>query len=339
MACHKRIGVLLVNLGTPRSPAPKAVFHYLNEFLTDGRVIDLPWLSRQLLVRLLIVPRRFRASAKLYSNIWTTEGSPLFLHSQAAKHSLQALLGKRYVVSLGMRYQRPSIKEALKELEAAHVSKLIVLPLFPQYASATTGSVHQKVMEDLSHWQVIPETHFINSYPLQTEMLEAFYERGKACQPENFDHFVFSFHGLPDKHLRKASSTCLSSTDCCKEASSGCYKAQCFSTALGIAQKFAWEPHLYSVCFQSRLGKEPWTRPYTDETLIKLAKEGKKKVLVFAPSFTCDCLETLDEIGREYAHQFQCEGGQTLQLVPSLNDHPLWIEGMRSLITRFEAHG
>lgn len=332
----EKTGVLLVNLGTPDSPAPRDVFRYLNEFLTDGRVIDVPWLWRQLLVRLLIVPRRYRSSAKLYQKVWTADGSPLLLHSQAAKRLLQASLGDSYKVVLGMRYQNPSIEKALGELKEEGIHKLVVLPLFPQYASATTGSVHQNVMELLQGWQVIPETHFINSYAVHPLFLEAFYQRGLECDYTSYDHILFSFHGLPERHLRKADNCgrCLVQPDCCAtaEPATQCYRAQCVATAEALASKLGLSPERYSISFQSRLGKDPWTRPYTDEALDRLADAGHKRVLAFAPAFTCDCLETLDEIGREYAHQFVERGGTELRLVPSLNDHPTWIAALDSLV-------
>lgn len=332
-----KAGVLLVNLGTPDSPKPRDVFRYLNEFLTDGRVIDIPWLWRQLLVRLFIVPQRYRASAALYRRIWTPEGSPLLLHSQAVRDQLQQELGDQYIVTLGMRYQQPSIAHALKQLEQAHIQHLIVLPLFPQYASATTGSVHQQVMQLISRWQVIPDVRFVNSYPTQPQLIEAFYQRGQECEPHSFDHIIFSFHGLPERHLRKAdrANCCLRNADCCnslKRTNHSCYRAQCVATASALAERLSLRPESYSISFQSRLGKDPWTRPYTDETLLQLAQQGKKRLLVFAPAFTCDCLETIDEIGREYAHQFTQAGGEELRLVPGLNSHPIWIQGLAALV-------
>jgi ferrochelatase len=333
----KQTGVLLVNLGTPASCTTWNVFRYLNEFLTDGRVIDLPWALRQWLVRATIVPRRLRASTKLYQRIWTAAGSPLLIHSLAIQSRLQAALGDEFMVSLGMRYQQPSLAMALDALQAPHIQSLIIVPLFPQYASATTGSIHQKVMETVSRWNIIPELRFINSYPTQPQLIQAFAMRGRALGLANYDHCVFSFHGLPKSQIQKADPCrrCLVESECCATRATSnqhCYRAQCYDTARALASELALTADQYSICFQSRLGKDPWTQPYTEDTLRDLAKRGSRRLLVFAPAFTCDCLETLDEIGREYAHQFQQAGGASLQLVPSVNDHPLWIEGLKALV-------
>lgn len=332
-----KIGVLLVNLGTPRSAAPKHVFHYLNEFLTDGRVIDVPWLWRQVLVRGLIVPRRFRNSAATYAKVWTEEGSPLLVYGKAVCSKLQHTLGDDYVVKLAMRYQEPSIPSVLEELESLALSHLVILPLFPQYASATTGSVHQKVMECLSKWRIIPSLSFINNYADDEGFLDAFAAIGANHQPSHYDRVLFSFHGLPQKHLVKADRSkekCLKQNDCCLTRCSintDCYRAQCFATAQGLIQRLGLSDEQSLITFQSRLGKEPWTEPYTDQTIIKLAKEGVKKLLIFAPAFTADCLETSYEIAEEYLHLFRQHGGEQLQLVESLNDHPLWIKALATL--------
>lgn len=336
-----KTGILLVNLGTPDSPGLLDVLRYLNEFLTDGRVIDLPWAWRQCLVRGVIIPRRIRNSAKLYRRIWTEQGSPLLIHSQSVRDKLQAALGDDYVVSLGMRYQQPSLEQALRALQSPAIQRIIVVPLFPQYASATTGSIHEKVMQIVSRWAVIPELRFINSYPTQPHMIQAFAKQGQQFDVASFDHCLFSFHGLPERHLQKADSCgrCLKQASCCDTLATTnqhCYRAQCYETARALASELSLTPERYNICFQSRLGKEPWTQPYTEDAIRTLAQKGCQRLLVFAPAFTCDCLETIDEIGREYAHLFTKHGGHHLQLVPSVNDHPLWIEGLQSLVTQRE---
>lgn len=332
-----KTGILLVNLGTPRSPSPLHVGRYLNEFLTDGRVIDVPWLQRQLLVRGLIVPTRFRQSAQTYAKVWTSEGSPLLNHGQAVQKKLQDLLGDDAMVSLAMRYQEPSIPKALSQLEHADISHLVILPLFPQYASATTGSVHQKVMEHLRHWNTIPTTTFINNYATHTAFIDAFAKVAAEHSPAQYDHILFSFHGLPQKQIIKAdrSNTCLKQQGCCDrltERNKHCYCAQCYATARALADKLHLSSDHYSVSFQSRLGKDPWTVPYTEETIRQLAQAGTKRLLVLAPAFTADCLETIYEIGIEYAHIFKACGGETLQLVESLNSHPNWITALQTLV-------
>lgn len=329
-------GLLLVNLGTPHSPEPKHVYRYLNEFLTDGRVIDEPWLKRQILVRGLIVPFRYKQSAELYKKIWSIEGSPLLIHGQAVQKKLQVLLGQQYKVALSMRYQTPSIDQGLEELKEASVKEIIILPLFPQYASATTGSVHQKVMDSLMRWNVIPKLSFISSFPDHPAVIKAFCERGRQYDLTSYDHILFSFHGLPERHIRKAdcSGKCLKG-NCCQTLESRnqyCYKAQCYATARGIARGLKIKQSDYTVCFQSRLGSEPWIQPYTVDLVQECAEKGRKRVLVFCPAFVCDCLETTCEISIEYADLFRELGGEHLQLVEGLNDHPAWVEAIRAIV-------
>lgn len=338
----KKTGVLLVNLGTPDSPAPRDVYRYLIEFLTDSRVIDLSWLARQFLVRGLIVPSRYRQSARFYQKIWTQEGSPLKVYGYRLKNLLQHRLGDRYVVDLAMRYRTPSIQESLNRLVETDCQKLLVVPLFPQYASATTGSVHQHVMECASKWQVIPEMVFIDHYAEFPGLVRAFCAAASSYNLEDYDHMLFSFHGLPQRQLLKADRSkqcCMKSAQCCAEVSDknrGCYSAQCFATAKAIVKAFEIPLEKYSVSFQSRLGKEPWLQPYTSEVVADLAKKGKKRILVFCPSFVCDCLETIYEIGVEYAEEFRKAGGQSLDLVPGLNDHPQWIDALVDLVKERE---
>ncbi|MCB1106757.1 MAG: ferrochelatase [Chlamydiia bacterium] len=324
-------GVLLVNLGTPNSFSKRDVRKYLTEFLTDERVIDLPPIRRHLLVRGVIIPKRVKESAKLYQSIWEKGGSPLLIHGKNTESLLQEKLGSQFRVKLAMRYQNPSIEEGLNALKGCKT--LTILPLFPQYASATTGSVHQKVFNILSTWQTIPEVRFISHYADHPKIIEAIAERGRERDLNQFDHFVFSYHGLPVRQLCKAdeNNLCLKVSDCCKRNQS-CYAAQCVSTTEGIVKKLQIPEGKWSHTYQSRLGKSPWIEPYTDVVLKKLAQENKKKVLVFCPSFVADCLETLEEIASQYRKEFIKHGGETLELVQSLNGHPKWIETMESLI-------
>lgn len=335
---EKKTGVLLVNLGTPDSADPRDVYRYLIEFLTDGRVIDSSWLSRQLLVRGVIVPRRYKQSAKSYQAIWTPEGSPLKVYGYRVEKLLQDRLGDRFVVKLAMRYQSPSIQEALDDLMKNGCQKIICLPLFPQYASATTGSVNQKVMEIVSEWQVIPEMVLVDQYASHPSLIRAFCSVAAPFKIEDYDHVLLSFHGLPQRQLVKADRSgkcCLKSKDCCNfisEENQGCYSAQCHATAKALVKALKIPFDKYSLSFQSRLGKEPWLQPYTSEVIAQLAKQGKKKVLVFCPAFVCDCLETTYEIGVEYAEEFKHAGGDSLDLVPGLNDHPQWIDALVDLV-------
>lgn len=332
---RERIGVLLVNLGTPDSPHPRDVFRYLNEFLTDGRVIDIPWLQRQLLVRGVIVPRRYKQSAKGYQAIWTPQGSPLKVYGNSVKELLQKQLGNQYVVEIAMRYQNPSIAHVLKQLKG--LSHLVVVPLFPQYASATTGSVHQKVMEEVSKWEVIPKMTFVNHFYNHPILIKAFASVGAPYNIEDYDHLLFSYHGLPERQLTKADckAHCLKKDDCCKrigDENRECYAAQCYATTSLIREALGVPEHKISVAFQSRLGKDPWVQPYTSDVIVQLARKGVKRLLVYCPAFVCDCLETIEEIGVEYAGHFKQVGGEHLQLIPGLNDHPAWIDALEAIV-------
>ncbi|TAF67904.1 MAG: ferrochelatase [Cytophagales bacterium] len=349
-----KIGVLLVNLGTPDSPKTGDVRKYLREFLMDGRVIDIPFLPRFLLVNGIIAPFRAPKSAKIYKELWTAEGSPIKIYGEQVKKLLQETLGAHYLVSLGMRYQNPSIERALNELKDKGLDKIIVVPLFPQYASATTGSVHQKVMELVSKWQIIPEIHFIHSYFDDPAFIHAFATIGKQyLEAHPYDHIIFSYHGLPERQIRKgdATGTCLVEAkkdkskeglaNCCATLHSGnraCYRAQCFATSRLIAEALGLADAQYTTAFQSRLGNDPWLKPYTEPLIKDLVKEGKKNVLVFSPSFVADCLETTIEIGEEYKEVFEEAGGTHWQLVESLNVHQLWIETLKNMVLQNTTH-
>jgi protoporphyrin/coproporphyrin ferrochelatase len=332
-----KTAVLLVNLGTPDSPEPKDVYRYLVEFLTDNRVIDAPWLQRQLLVRGYIIPSRYKQSAKAYASIWTKEGSPLLIHGKNVRDSLQNSLGEDFHVELAMRYCSPSIEQGLNNIFAKNIEHLIILPLFPQYASATTGSVHQKTMELLKGRNTLPKITFINSFANQPHFIDAICNNARKHKLEEYDHFIFSFHGLPQRHLRKADTSdhCLKSQDCCSKVCAknrNCYSAQCHLTAASIISKLNLPPEKTTLTFQSRLGKDPWIEPFTLNVIEKLAEQNKKNMLVFSPSFVCDCLETTYEISIEYAEEFRKRGGKNLSLVSGLNDDPLWIEALKNII-------
>lgn len=334
-----KTGVLLVNLGTPNSAKPRDVFRYLNEFLTDARVVDIPFIPRHLLVRGLIVPKRYKMSAKSYKQIWTQEGSPLLVYAQEVKKSLQTTLGDDFIVEIAMRYQNPSIKKALEGFENLSLSELIVIPLFPQYASATTGSIYEEVFSCLSKWNTFPEIRFINEFYDHPTLIKAFASLAKEHSIENYDHILMSFHGLPERHLKKAdkNSHCLKCSNCCQTLSQKnkrCYSAQCYATASAIAKELNLSESDYSICFQSRLGKEPWISPFTSNAIKELPARGYKKILVMCPAFICDCLETLYEIGIEYQEEFHRYGGESLTLVKGLNNHPLWIQTLKELVLK-----
>ena len=331
-------GVLLVNLGTPDSPAVADVKKYLDQFLMDERVIDIPAFNRTLLVKGVIVPFRSPKTAKLYKEIWNENGSPLLYYSKLQAAMLQARLGDDYHVELAMRYQNPSIASALANLKAGLVESIQVIPMFPQYASASSGSVIQLVMELVGKWQTVPPISFVNSFHDNELMIKLFAENARKHQIESYDHVLFSFHGLPERQLLKCDHTgsyCLKHADCCQtlnDTNKFCYSAQGHDTARLIAKELNLNRDQYTVCFQSRLGKEPWVQPYTTDVLKKLAAEGKKRLLVFSPAFVADCLETLYEITVEYHEEFKALGGEHVQLVESLNDSPIFIEALAGMI-------
>jgi ferrochelatase len=333
-----KTGVLLVNLGTPDSTETSDVRKYLREFLMDERVIDIPFLNRWMLVNLIIAPSRAPKSAAEYRKVWTERGSPLLFHTEDLKEKLvQKLDPDRYVVAMAMRYQNPSIERGLAELRKANVSKIVVLPLFPQYASASNGSVMDKVMEIARQWQIIPEITFISNFVEHPLFLEAWAEQGRiAMQGREFDKYVFSYHGLPERQILKGSvENHCQLNSCCDsygEKNQFCYRAQCFHTTRLLAEKLGIPKEKVMNCFQSRLGKDPWIKPYTDEVIEQLAKEGVKRVLVFSPAFVADCLETTVEVGQEYKHQFEELGGEHWELVPSLNSNDTWVECVKDLV-------
>ena len=330
-----KTGVLLVNLGTPDSPSTSDVRRYLSEFLNDPRVIDIPWLLRKMLVNLIIVPFRAPKSAKIYQKLWTKDGSPLLIHGNAVKEKLQESLGNDYDVYLGMRYQNPGLDAVLGVMQKMNYDKIIVVPLFAQYASSSTGSALEKVMQLISRWYVIPEVKFISQYYNNPSFINAFVARGKQYDLNAYDHILFSYHGLPVRQVDKVYGNSLCSDHNCEDhvddENKFCYKATCYETTRLIARQLGIPEGKYSVAFQSRLDKK-WLEPFSDKVVAQKAKEGAKKLLVFSPAFVADCLETTIEIGEEYDEIFKEHGGEKVQLVESLNDHPLWISTLKELV-------
>lgn len=335
-----KTGVLLVNLGTPDSPETGDVRKYLREFLLDKRVIDIPAVPRWMLINFIIAPFRAPKSAKVYKELWEERGSPLKFYGEDLKVLLQRKLGNKYTVSFGMRYQSPSISSALEELKAQAVTSIIVIPMFPQYASASTGSVIEEVMDLVKEWQVIPSLEFISNFIEEELFIKAFAEIARKYMEETeFDHFIFSYHGLPERQIKKASvdNYCQLNDKCCSvyhKKNYYCYRAQCYQTSRLLAKALNIPEEKYSVAFQSRLGKDPWVQPYTDLIIPELPKQGKTKVLAFSPSFVADCLETVIEVGSEFKEIFEKAGGQHWQLVESLNVHPLWVECLANMIRK-----
>ncbi len=334
-----KTGVLLVNLGTPDSTKTSDVRKYLREFLMDKRVIDIPFLFRWMLVNLIIAPFRAPKSAKEYRKLWVERGSPLKFYGEDIRDLLQQELDDEYVVEIAMRYQSPSIKDALDELRSHNVAKIIVIPLFPQYASASSGSVQDKVMEIVQKWQIIPHINFISNFVEEPGYYKTFAALGKKyLDKHDYDHVLFSFHGLPERQIRKGSvDNYCKLGNCCNayhDKNRFCYRAQCFQTARLIANELNLPEDKYTVTFQSRLGNDPWIKPYTDVVLKELAKDGKKSVLAYSPAFVSDCLETTIEVGEEFKEEFEEAGGERWDLVESLNDNKDWVLTLKSLVMK-----
>lgn len=332
-----KTGVLIVNLGTPDSPQTPDVRKYLREFLMDGRVIDYPFFSRWMLVNLIIAPFRAPKSAKVYQELWTAAGSPLKVYGVANETQLQKALGNDYIVKLAMRYQSPSIETSILQLRDAGVKEIIVIPFFPQYASATSGSVYEEVMRVATQWQTIPAIRFVNYFYNHPRFIQGFVENAKKQLAQNeYEHFVFSYHGVPERQIYKGdyTKTTCKIGSCCDSITphnQHCYRAQCFETTRLLVKALGLKEGTYTTCFQSRLGKEVWVQPYTEEVVKSLAQKGIKKVLAFSPAFVADCLETTIEVGEEYQELFREHGGETWHLVESLNTSENWINLLTEL--------
>jgi ferrochelatase len=332
----KMIGVLLIQLGTPDSPSVSDVRKYLSEFLNDPRVIDIPWLLRKILVNLIIVPFRAPKSAKIYKMLWTEKGSPLLFYSVSLKEKLQDVLGDKYEVELAMRYQNPSMDIVLERMRKRGYDKIIVLPLFPHYASASTGSAVNKAMDIISKWWVIPELKIISQFYENEDYLNSVVSIGKKYDLSEYDHILFSYHGLPVRQVDKVyydGKPC-SDHNCENELNDSnrfCYKAACYATTRMLADRLNIPNEKYTVSFQSRLDKK-WLEPFSDKVIAELARKGTKKLLVFSPAFVADCLETTIEVGVEYLQIFKTNGGEHLQLVESLNDSPVWVDALRKMV-------
>src|SRR5687768_2732952 len=315
-------GLLLINLGTPDEPTTPAVRRYLREFLGDPRVIDINAVGRALLLHLFILPTRPAKSAAAYKTIWDPKrGSPLLYHSQDLAQSVAQKLGDTWHVELAMRYGNPSIADGLAKLEQAKVDRIVVLPLFPQYATSSTGTAIARVMELAAERWNVPALDFVPAFFDDPGFLAAFEAVAKpALASANPDHVLFSFHGLPVRQIQKTDATgahCLKSASCCDTlANPNCYRAQSFATARALAKRLGIAAEDYTICFQSRLGRTPWIEPYTDVEIDRLAKAGKKRLAVLCPAFVADCLETVEEIGIRAKEQFTQAGGESLALVP-----------------------
>lgn len=335
----RRPGVLLVNIGTPEAPEAGPVRRYLREFLSDPRVIDLNPVGRWLLLNLFILPFRPRRSAEAYRAVWMKEGSPLRVYSQQFRDALSTKVDDVVEVELGMRYGQPSIPEAIGRLRARGITELIVFPLYPLNAASTFSTTVEKVFEEVAkHWEVTP-VKTVQPFFHRPGFLEAFAASTREVMGKiDADHVLFSYHGLPERHMTKSDPTgshCLASSECCAAlgtANRGCYRAQSYFVARELASRLGLRADQYSVSFQSRLGRTPWIQPYTDLVLPELAKKGVKRLAVVCPSFVADCLETLEEIGIRAKEQFVQAGGEQLALVPSLNVREDWVHEAAEMV-------
>jgi ferrochelatase len=334
------VGVLLSNLGTPEAPQAPQVRRYLRQFLSDPRVIDIPAPLRRTLLELVILPKRPAVSAAAYRKIWTDEGSPLLVQSQALRDAVAAALPEQqWKVVLGMRYGEPSLQSAWEQLVQAGCTRIVVLPLYPQYAASSTGSTLEVVYGIAAKAWNTPSLAVVPPFFADPRFIDAF---GAVAEPvlASFaaDHLLMSFHGLPERHLRKgdlSGTHCFATPSCCDAigpVNATCYRAQSYATARAIAARLGLEADRWSVSFQSRLGRTPWIKPYTDEVLPQLAARGKKRIAVMCPAFTADCLETLEEIGIRAQEDWKKAGGDELVLVPSLNATPRWVDAVLGMI-------
>ena len=330
-----KIGVLLINLGTPDNCDPKSVYAYLKQFLNDPRVIDLPKVIRYVLVNWVIIPFRYKKSAHAYQQIWSNKGSPLLTNSQDLVSAVRKEFDTSVQIELGMRYGNPSIKSAFSALKDC--KKIIAIPLFPQYSSAATGSAAEELLRVLGDQWNIPEISVKRDFFNNPDFIAAYASLIKEhVNDKKIDTLIFSFHGLPERHINKSAclSVCSRSEPCPKidQLSTYCYRAQCYETSRLIAKELNLSSSDYMVSFQSRLGKTPWIKPYTDLILEELRQKKVENIAIVCPSFVSDCLETLEEINIRARAQWLELGGCDFVFIPCINTHPSWVEGLVKMI-------
>ncbi len=327
--------IVLINIGTPDEPKIPAVYRYLTQFLNDKRVIDLPYVLRKFLVNAIIIPFRVKNSTELYKQLWTENGSPLLLHLKGLQEQLQDIVGKDYDIFTAMRYGNPSMKQTFEQIKARNYDEVVILPLFPQYASSTTGSIYEKFTALTKDWQSIPNFKFISQYHNHPAFIKALTAQIKQHDLSAYDHIIFSYHGLPNRHLDNIHSSVTSISCSCEtqkpEHGNFCYKANCYETTRLLTKALDLNKDQYSVAFQSRLSKN-WMTPFTDKTIIEKAKNGSRNILIVAPSFVADCLETTIELGYEYKELFEAHGGKQLTLVEGLNAQTAWAEAVVEIV-------
>ena len=334
---EKKRAILLMNLGSPASTSVKDVRKYLNEFLMDGRVIDIPYLLRLLLVQGIIVPFRAPKSAEAYKTIWTAKGSPLVEHTRKLQQALQEIVDEP--VEIAMRYGHPSPYEAFEKIlkRLPGVREVIAVPLYPHYAMSSyeTAVEHAKKIHQENGYSF--KLKFVQPFYNNASYLQALAERIQPYIHKEYDHILFSYHGVPARHLKKTDPTgchCMGSENCCETASTAhatCYRHQCFATTKLVMEKLNIPKEKYSISFQSRLGKG-WLEPFTDIRLAELPAEGIKKLLILCPAFISDCLETLEEIAMRGKEIFMEAGGENFEMIPCLNEEPGWVEALKEVV-------
>jgi len=333
-------GILLVNLGSPDSPSVPDVRRYLNEFLMDGRVIDVAWPIRRFVVGMILI-KRPAESGHAYDKIWTKDGSPLVATSKHVQAALQERVS--VPVELAMRYQNPSIESAVKKLADKGAKDLLLIPLFPHYAMSSYETAVVRVQEVAARLAPAMKITVQPPYYDQPDFIAALVASAASLLKQDYDHLLFSYHGIPERHLRRSDTTgchCLKVENCCEvpsPAHATCYRAQCFATTRAFVKLAGVPESKYSVSFQSRLGKDPWLKPYTDYELVRLAQEGKKKMMVICPAFVSDCLETIEEIGMRGCEDFMKASGKEFTRIPCMNEHPGWIAALANMADTFLA--
>ncbi len=335
-----RTGVLLIQLGTPKAPTVPAVRRFLREFLVDPRVIDIPAVFRFLLVHLIIAPFRAYSSTKIYKALWYVgEGdSPIRTHTVRLTELLnEQLSGEGITVHMAMRYQGPAIEDVLETMRHERYDKILILPLFPHYASSSSGTALQKAMEVISRWWVIPDVECVSQYYREPFYIDTVVEQTLKHDLGSFDHILMSYHGLPVRHMDKVYPKAgdLCADHGCEDAvdveNAHCYKATVYETSRLVAAKLGLDEDAYTVTFQSRLN-DRWLRPFSDKVIVECAEKGMKRLLVLSPAFVADCLETLIEVGSEYHVLFTEHGGEVVQLVDSCNTEATWVDGLAGFL-------
>jgi ferrochelatase len=327
-----------MNLGSPDSTEVKDVRKYLNEFLMDGRVIDIPYIIRALLVKGIIVPFRAPKSAEAYRTIWTKEGSPLIILTKQLQQALQSEIEEP--VEIAMRYGNPSMKDAYDKIKNDNpgIEEVILFPLYPHYAMSSYETAVEWAKEIHKKHKYSFRLNIVEPYYNNEDYLNALTESIRPYLQQDFDHILFSYHGVPERHIKKGDITgkhCLQSPDCCEVASPAhtqCYRHQCRATTRMIAERLQLPPEKFSMSFQSRLGRDEWLKPYTAIRLAEMPGEGIKKLLVVCPAFVSDCLETLEEMAEQGKETFLHAGGDQFTLIPCLNVHPKWVSAVEKLI-------